>query len=94
MNGFSFSSDDESTDERMVLSGNAEIFGENQVVINLNGTVSNDEELTSASVSAKLSLSTLGGPFEIIGTILDKISEELVQGAEVGTLTITECPAL
>ena len=94
MNGFSFSTDDESVDERMLLTGNAEIFAESVITINLSGTTSNDEETVSAGVNAKLSLSTLSGSFEILGTILDKVSEEIVQGTEAGTMTITECPVL
>jgi hypothetical protein len=92
LNGYSFSSDDESDDERMLLNGNAEIFGD-QVFMSLNGLASDPDEILSISGQAKLSLDTLSGTVDLLGTGVDKTTEESGILADSGTLTITECPA-
>jgi len=91
LNGYSFSSDDESVEERMLLSGNAEIFGE-QVFLNMNGLSSNPDEIFSIAARAILSASTLSGSIEIVGAGIDRLLEESGIATISGTLTITECP--
>lgn len=91
MNGYSYSTDDESMDERTLLSGNAEVFGD-RVFIHLNGSDSVSDELVSIAFNAKISTSTLNGSYEGIGTIFDRQSKEIVTGVQTGMLTLITCP--
>ena len=91
LNGYSFSSDDESVNERTLLNGNAEVFGD-QIFFQLNGLSSEPDGLFSLSVRTVLSLSTLNGTVEIIGSGFDKNTQESGILADSGTVTITTCP--
>ena len=91
LNGYTFSLDDESIDERSLLSGNAEVF-EDQVFFNIHGNYSDEDEHGSISAIAKLSLSTLNGTAEIQATVYDKTSEQILSGSESAVLTLAACP--
>lgn len=91
LNGYTFSSDDESVAERTLLNGNGEIFGD-QIIFQLNGLASDPDEMLSLSARAVLSLGTLSGTVEIIAAAIDKNTQESGILSDSGTVTIAACP--
>ncbi|MEZ5492969.1 MAG: hypothetical protein R3F50_22045 [Gammaproteobacteria bacterium] len=91
LNGYSFSSDDESVDERTLLNGNGELFGD-QIIFQLSGLTSDPDEMFSLSVRTVLSLSTLSGTVDVLGTGIDRNTQESGILSDSGTVTIAVCP--